>query len=423
MDSLYHIIIGAALLAASPLIALRMAINSGFRRDICARLQASRLAPNLPGCIWVHASSVGEVRVAKILIQAIRAKNPNEAIALSTFSGTGFALAEEEGLSPVFRLPPDFPYWMNPVFDKLDPSIVVLIEAELWPGLLRECKRRKIPTLVVNGRMSRRSQKRYQQFRRFFLWITEAVTLFSMRGALDRDHLLKLGIDERRTQVTGNIKFDASAPNPGDALTGKSSHPPTVVFGSTRPGEEKIALEAIRRLKKDLPDLICVIAPRHMQRCPEVERLIEENGLSFQRHSERRDNADGEQPSLILVDQLGALNAYYRQATVAFVGGGMTEGFGGHNILEPAAHHLPVLFGRHMNNFAEEARLLKESGGGIELADPFELAPTLHRLLTHPEELKERGDRAAKTIAENRGALARNLELIEKFRSAPGSQR
>jgi 3-deoxy-D-manno-octulosonic-acid transferase len=242
-----------------------------------------------------------------------------------------------------------------------------------------------------------------------------------MRGTLDRDHLLKLGVDEAKTQVTGNIKFDAPPPSPGPTQGENAPHPSTVVFGSTRPGEEKIILEAIRKLQKDLPDLTYVIAPRHVQRCQEVEKLIQENGLNFKRHSERDDKTAGEKASLILVDQLGALNSYYQNAAVAFVGGGLAKGFGGHNILEPAAHHLPVLFGKYMNNFAEEARLLKESGGGIELSGPEALAPTLHRLLTHPDELKERGDQAAKTIAENQGALARNMELIEKFRSAPES--
>jgi len=185
------------------------------------------------------------------------------------------------------------------------------------------------------------------------------------------------------------------------------------VFGSTRPGDEGPIMESVLRLKEDLPDLNFAIAPRHVDRCQEIESLIQEYAVEFKRHSRLSENLEDTRGALILIDIMGELNHYYARASVAFVGGGFNPRFGGQNILEPAALGLPVIYGKHMQNFEEEARLLKESGGGIQIDHPNELYSTLHRLLTHPEELNRRGQYAAETIRANQGAVERNIELIE----------
>jgi len=414
MEILYHTIVGIVLLAASPFILIRMALSKEFRADILARHRGGKSLPPLPGCLWIHASSAGEVRAAKILLDALNKNGDHPAIVLSTFTQTGYDLAKKENIENVFRLPFDFPLWLNPVFDKLNPSRLILIEAEFWPSLLRLAKRKHVPVLLINGRMSERSANRYQNILPFFRWITDPVSVFSMRTQTDADRALALGIPAPKVRVTGNIKFDART---GDTLPVEkkpAEKHPWVVFGSTRPGDEGPIMESVVRLKKDLPDLNVAIAPRHVDRCQEIESLISEYEVEFKRHSQLSENFEDPAGAIILIDTMGELNHYYLKATVAFVGGGFNPRFGGQNILEPAALGLPVIYGKHMQNFAEEARLLKESGGGIQIDNPNELYSALHGLLTQPEERIRRGQSAAKTIKENQGAVKRNIELIEQ---------
>lgn len=432
MKILYHIIVHAGILAASPFILARMLFDPAFRGDILRRLRGGVAAPHAAGCIWVHAASVGEVRAAKVLLQSLKEKNPAHPLVLSTFTPTGYELARKEGIDPVFRLPPDSPIWINPLLKKLKPALLVLIEAELWPCLLSRCKRLGVPVLLVNGRMSEKAFRRYRKVKGFFRWLTGPVAFFSMRTQTDAERVLNLGIAQEKVQVTGNIKFDALVPDSskGDGASA-DNNPPMVVFGSTRPGEEGPIMEAISRLQSEVPELKFVLAPRHVERCREVEGLIRDYGMDFVRHSEtcqenrnpaslhsspleREGWGEGE-PSLILLDTIGDLNGYYRRSCIAVVGGGFSPRFGGHNVLEPAVYSQPVLYGKHMKNFEEEAKLLAASEGGIQIESLDELYPVLLRLLRNPQERLGRGKAAGQAVKNNRGAVARNLELIEKF--------
>jgi len=418
MEIFYHTIVAVAILAASPFILMRMVLSSTFRSDLLERLKGGKSLPSMPGCLWIHASSVGEVRAAKILLDGLRKNGNATPIVLSTFTRTGYELAKKENIDNVFRLPPDFPLWLNPLFKKLNPSQLILIEAELWPSLLRLCKRLNVPVLLVNGRMSQKSTDRYGKFPPLFRWITAGISIFAMRTQTDADRVLSLGVHPEKVQISGNIKFDARKGDktPASERTESDNHL-TVVFGSTRPGDEGPIMDAILRLKEDLPDLNFVIAPRHLERCQEIEGLIREYDIEFTLHSQLTSVAENNKNSIILLDTMGELTHYYAGADVAFVGGGFNPRFGGQNILEPAAFGLPVVFGKHMNNFEEEARLLKESGGGIQIDDPKELHSTLHRLLTQPEERKERGLSAAETIRANQGAVQKTVTLIEQTKT------
>ncbi|GJL79023.1 MAG: 3-deoxy-D-manno-octulosonic acid transferase [Nitrospinaceae bacterium] len=415
MEIFYHTIVAVAILAASPFILMRMALSAPFRSDLLERLKGGRSLPQLSGCLWIHASSAGEVRAAKILLDALLQNGNVKPIVLSTFTRTGYDLAKKENIENVFRLPPDFPLWLNPLFTKLDPSQLVLIEAELWPSLLRGCKRRHVTVLLVNGRMSQKSADRYQKILPLFRWLADAVAVFSMRTQSDADRVLALGVNPEKVRVAGNIKFDAltgnSLQNDKNAFAEKSS---LIVFGSTRPGDEGPVMETILRLKEDFPDLKYVVAPRHLERCQEIEGLIQEFGLELKWHSKLSSNSERDDAFLILVDTMGELNDYYSRACLAFVGGGFNPRFGGQNILEPAAFGIPVVFGKHMNNFEEEARLLQESGGGIQIENSTALHSTLHRLLANPEERSRRGRSAAETVLANQGAVQRTVELIQQ---------
>ncbi len=418
MDFLYYILTGSMILVASPFLILRALTSSAFRSEIKEKTKGAKALPSLKESLWIHASSVGEVRIAKTLITILQEQGESRPIALSTFTPTGYALAVEENLPHVFRLPIDFPFWLNPVFDQISPSQLILIEAELWPSLLRQCRKRNIPVLQVNGRVSEKSLKRYGMLKCFFLWMTEGITLFSMRSRTDADRLYDLGVPEEKICVTGNIKFDV-LPKGSNELKSAVFNPASflIVFGSTRPGDEGPVMEAYVKLKKDFPNIIGVIAPRHMQRCREVEDLIREFDVEYVLYSNIPEGDwVNHSESLILLDKLGVLNSFYANAKLAYVGGGFNPRFGGQNILEPAAFDTPVLFGKHMNNFEEEAKLLIDSGGGIQLQKEEELYQTLKQLVLNSENRQKAGRAAAETVRQHRGAVLRTVKIIEQNR-------
>ena len=316
---------------------------------------------------------------------------------------------------PVFQLPLDLPFLISPLLKRLDPAILILIEAEYWPNLLHTCRQKKIPVLLANGRLSAKSFARYQKLKLWFLWITEPISAFSMRARTEADRLLQLGIDPTRTQVTGNIKFDGLNTDGSNPARTMQMQEIKVIFGSIRPDEESAVVKAVSQLSQKPLDYKFIVAPRHMHRCSEVANLLKEAGVPFSLHSKRKSITEDWTSSVLLVDTLGVLNDYYRQGQVAFVGGGFDLKYGGHNILEPALLGLPVIYGKHMGNFEEEARLLTESGGGIPIEHPDDLAPMLEKLLSDPEEILKRGAQAADVVQQQKGAVNRNLDLIQSL--------
>jgi 3-deoxy-D-manno-octulosonic-acid transferase len=409
MEFFYYILVGGLLLLASPFLILRTLISSSFRNEIKERMKGANSLPELKDTLWIHASSVGEVRLAKILIAGLIKEGESRPIALSTFTPSGYVLALEEKLPNVFRLPLDFPLWLNPVFKRLQPAKLVLIEAELWPTLLRQCKRRSIPVIQVNGRVSEKSVRSYRKFPAFLLWMTESIGQFSMRSQTDADRFLQLGVAKEKVLVTGNMKFDVTSEADNTFQPQWKNDSMVLVFGSTRPGEEGPIMKALVQLQKEFPNLVGVIAPRHIGRCREVEDLIREFEVEYVLLSKQDDLTNC---SILLVDTLGKLKAFYKSATVAYVGGGFNPRFGGHNILEPAALGKPVLFGKFMNSFEDEAELLKLSKSGLQLQNIEELYDVLKRLLMNPDERQKLSQSAEKTVKANSGALRKNIELI-----------
>ncbi len=416
MDIAYNIIIAVVLIASSPYWLIRLALDANFRKEFQRRTRQWKSLPRQKACIWVHASSVGEVRVARLMIQALQREMADRAVVLSTSTATGFDTASMDSRCPVIQLPLDLPFLIQPLLKRLNPALLVLIEAEFWPNVLRACKKRGIPVLLTNGRMSAKSYTRYQRLKPWFLWLTEPVSLFAMRSQLESDRLIQLGIEPERVETTGNMKFDSGSPGSEVRESDKSANSAvTVVFGSTRPGEEASVAEAISHLIKKPLNWDFIVAPRHVSRCGEVEDILRSRGLEYQLHSRLTEGPQKKRAPILLVDTLGVLNDYYRHASIAYVGGGFDSKHGGHNILEPAQLGLPVLYGKSMGNFEEEARLLSESGGGIPLEKPGDLTAALENLVEHPEEIRRRGQLASETVRRHQGAVRRNLELIQRL--------
>jgi len=416
MDLAYNLIIAAVLVLLSPYWGIRMAVDPAFRDEILIRVRNWKTVPRLNRSLWIHASSVGEVRVAQILIRALQRDYPDRSIVLSTFTATGQELAGEQPNITVFRLPLDLRVLVRPLIKRLDPAVLILIEAEYWPNLLRLCGQRNIPVLLANGRLSERSLTRYQKLKPWFLWLTEPVSLFAMRSQTEADRLAQLGISKDRIRVTGNMKYDALPAGASREPASLSENGEiTVVFGSTRPGEEAAIAKAVSQLNQNPLNYKFIIAPRHVQRCGEVKDILERSQLSVTLLSELEHSRERWTAPVLLVDRLGVLGEYYQKGNIAFVGGGFDAKHGGHNILEPALLGLPVLYGRHMANFEEEARLLADSGGGIPLDRLEQLAGALESLLINPAEIRRRGRLAAETVQRQQGAVVRNLELIQSL--------
>ncbi len=371
---------------------------------------------------WIHAASVGEVIMSRPFVRALRERYPEALIAVSTITPTGRAAAQ--GQLPeadlCFYFPFDF-FWIVPgLLEKLKPALLILMETELWPNCLRSLARRKIPAVLVNGRISNKSFPRYLRFRPFIACVLESLPHYLMQSQSDADRIVALGAAPGRVEVTGNMKYDQgldegrpSADRLREKL-GLAEDDVVMIAGSTRPGEEAAVLEAYLRLRAVLPALVLMIAPRHLHRLAEIERLLAERGLTSIRKSAiagdfRRE--DGVQAPVILIDTMGELGRLYPFGRYIFIGGSLAP-LGGQNPLEAAACRKPVFFGPHMDNFKEIAAQLLAVEAAIQVADGADLGEKMLRLHAQPEDYEKKAEAAYQVVLKHRGAVERNLAQI-----------
>jgi 3-deoxy-D-manno-octulosonic-acid transferase len=285
----------------------------------------------------------------------------------------------------------------------------------LWPNFLRNLAAAGIPAVVANGRISDRSFTRYERVRPLFRRVLAQVTLFAMQSEEDARRILALGAPPQRVIVTGNLKMELAATDAGaERLWRRLLHLETErvwVAGSTHRGEEGPILDGFVTLRGSVGPLCLVVAPRHPERVDEVEGLARARGLVPVRRSRIR---AGDSRGLILLDTVGELAALYGVADVIFVGGSLVPA-GGHNVIEPALHAKPVIFGPHMTNFREAAALLLRGGGGIQVADSSMLVGTVERLLGDPTLRREMGAAAWTAVRGHQGACQRTIEALERI--------
>jgi len=371
--------------------------------------------------LWFHAASVGEVNMALPLMDAVHRRFPHFRLYLSTMTETGQQAAARllEGKGTTFFLPLDFPWTVSRILGSLAPRALFVAETEIWPNLLRQCRRRRIPVVLFNGRISDRSFERYRRFRFFFREVIQGFAALAMQSGRDAERIIEIGASPSRVRVTGNVKFDRPIPRltaeeAGALRAGLGIKEKQRVFvaGSTHRGEEELVLEAFRRLKQTEPSLVLILAPRHLERLGEAIKALDRGGLCWTRKSQI--SRDGPRADAVLLDTMGELGRIYGIGDVVFVGGSLVP-VGGHNILEPAAFGKPVLFGPHMENFREVARIIKAEGGGIEIRDQGQLFEETHRLLTDRSYYRRVGRAALRTIRNNQGASQKTLEIFEKY--------
>jgi tetraacyldisaccharide 4'-kinase len=376
--------------------------------------------------LWVHAVSVGEALAARSLVGALRHQYPDHAILVSTTTTTGQEIARRElGADDVFYFPFDWKSAYRRILRGLDVRLCLAMETELWPNFTRVLNERRIPLLLVNGRISDRSFSGYRRHRWFFRPVLRRYHSLCAQSELDARRLQEIGARAGDVVVTGNLKyargqFAVSPEKIGEVRSRLAVAPDDLLFvaGSTHEGEEKAALEAWRALLPDAPSLRLVLVPRKPERFGEVADLLQHAGISCHRWSE---GADSAHLPVLLLDAVGHLTALYHLARVAFVGGSLIPR-GGHNLLEASAAGVPVIFGPHMHNFRTVRDDVLRAGAGIEIQRPDDLVDALRRLLTDAALYEQTARGAREVIGLQQTALPKTMEVVNLALSGAGER-
>jgi 3-deoxy-D-manno-octulosonic-acid transferase len=376
--------------------------------------------------IWIHAVSVGEVKLARVLIQNLRELRPTLRIVISTTTGTGFTIAkkllEDERTTIVYN-PIDFLWSVVWAFKNIQPRLLVLIESEIWPNYLWCAKRRDIPVYLVNTRLSDRSEERYRRLRWLVRPLLQEIDLVFAQDDTDVTRLTLAGFAPETVFKLGSMKYDVAAI---DTLTEKDVSTwwdrtgwllaqAVLLGGSTHPGEEEVLARIYRDLREEWPDLKLVLAPRHAERGPAIRDMCDRMGLRAVTRSQlaaaTETMRNGSSPDVLVVNSTGELSSLYKRATLAFVGKSL-RGNGGQNFIEAAPVGTPIVIGPNMQNFKVITREFIRHDAIVQITDEFELANCLHALIASEQMRRELGTRAKATFQANLGAARKTAEVI-----------
>jgi 3-deoxy-D-manno-octulosonic-acid transferase len=425
---IYSALLAVGLLLALPYWLLQRLRHGKYRAGLGERLGriSKRLVvqPARP-VIWVHAVSVGEVLAVSGLVGEITKHFSQHRVVISTSTDTGQKLARARfGAENVFYFPLDFAFAIRPYLRFLQPKVIVIAETEFWPNFLRLAHAAGARIAVVNARISDRSWSGYRRFRSFLTKVLQPVDLFLTQTGEDARRLEKIGAPPDRVYVTGNLKFDvpaASAPPIVASLRSSFQHAnsgPVIVCGSTVEGEESLLLQAFVNVLASHPRAVLILAPRHPERFGKVAELLGKLGIRFWRRSLW--SGDPISGGVLLIDTIGELAALYALADVAFVGGSLVPR-GGHNIIEPARHGVPIVVGNHTENFRDIVNLF-QSRDAVRVVGPAELPLAFMELISNPAERIELGRRAVETLRAEMGATQRTMQALEKLFAPAGDR-
>ncbi|MDA8162689.1 MAG: 3-deoxy-D-manno-octulosonic acid transferase [Desulfobacteraceae bacterium] len=417
---IYNTLQGLLLPLVAPPVFIYLEFKHKYRGHVSARLKLPHDIPGPKGYgprIWIHALSVGEVNAAATLVRAVSKKWPRADIICSSSTKTGMAalrrsMAGMDGL--VIQMPFDLMPLIRKLVNRLAPDCFVLIETDVWPNLIWTLKKKGVPVLMVNGSISSGAQKKLKRLgKTFAAFLYNGLDHLAMQSEDDRRRLLDLGLPKDKVSVAGNLKYDIKcAPDQEQDKKkkelGLKPDGPVIVAGSTHKGEEAPMLAAFLSLSRDLPGLQLVIAPRDPDRGKEIWRMAEGLGLTVKLRSAMDRAADAQ---ILVLDTLGELAGCYKIADIAFVGGSLMDA-GGHNILEPAACGVPVIFGPHMESFRDVADRFVSAGAGIAVGNAKEMERAIRRLLLDKDMRIRMGKLAKDLIKKDGGATLRCLKLI-----------
>ncbi len=404
---------GGAVGAAAATVG-RVVSDTDFRE----RLGRGPTLPEGVRPLWLHGASVGEMGTLKPLVSVLERQRPGMAWGITSTTVTGRARADALFPDALFRRLLPIDAWPAPgrFIDAVRPAALIVVETEIWPKLLMSLERRGVPVCLASARMTGRSHRGYRRARGLFRRVLRTIDLIATRSDEDRERFLDLGADPERTVVAGNTKLDVLSTGPSDgsdartdmtALLG-SRH--VVVWGCLRPGEEAIAIELIGSLCPR-SDALWVIAPRHPEEFDRVATALTRAGIAIVRRSGMGDAVPTD-VSVLLVDTLGELRDFYEAADVAIVGGTFAA-YGGHNLMEPAAFGVPVVFGPDTSSWTDDAERLLEHDGGVRVHGPGELCDAVWTLLSAPESRQRLGRGAREAADAGRGASGRVIAALE----------
>lgn len=423
--SFYNFLFTFFLLLSSPYFLAKSLIQKQFRMALSQRMgffEGLLTDQN----VWVHAASVGEVFCSALMIKRIKKEFPEVHIVLTTMTAMGNETAKNclPEIDRILFLPIDHPFFLRVAIEKINPFLLLITETELWPNLLRFCGKHKIPIILFNGRISQRSFRGYLFLRFLFKECLKYVSLFLMQTEEDRKRIIEIGGEPQKTRVVGNLKFDQTIPPSSSKVADQMAQvlridkkKNVLIAGSTHPGEEEILVNLYKKLKREDPFLLLILAPRHLERLEEVERLLRKESLPWQRKTSIVLNSQlskPEPPGVILLDTMGELMSLYRLASVVFIGGSLVP-IGGHNPLEPLFFRKCVLFGPYMFNFLEISQLLIQAGGAISVTGEEDLFLQLKHFFSDEEARREVGERGYRFLKRHQGATERTMEEIRPF--------
>jgi 3-deoxy-D-manno-octulosonic-acid transferase len=367
--------------------------------------------------IWIHAVSVGEVIAARTLLPLLRESFPENPIFISVTTLTGRQIAERQlqEADGIFYCPFDWGFIVRRVVARIRPCLLLLVDTEIWPHLIRACRKAGGKTLLINGRISDRSYPRYRWIRPFLRKCLRYIDCFCMQSSRYAERIVNLGADPARVQVTGSIKFDAGVPGRGKSSVAAGLIPtdrPVLVVGSSLAPEEDILLEAFESLRAAHPDLFLVLAPRHPDRFAEVAELASLRGLRVVKRTTL--TQPPVEHDVMVLDTIGELASIYGRADLVFVGGSLAP-WGGHNLVEPAVVGKPIVFGPNMSNFREMAKMFLEAEAAIQVRGREALQDALERLMNDSELRRSLGENARQLVEANRGAGRKTVEIAFKL--------
>ena len=414
---------------AFPVLVVALVVRRKYREGLCQRMgffpksvhdQLKDIHP-----IWIHAVSVGEVIASIPIIKKIKEVYPQKKIVLSTITFTGNDTARKKipEIDVLIYFPYDFFFIVKKVLMIINPCIFIHTGTEIWPNFLFFLHQREIPSVIVNGRISSKSCRRYKLFGWFFKKVFNKVSAFGMQSLVDYQRVIDIGADHQKVLVTGNMKFDQKTPDVNDRHKEELLNELNLgledkifIAGSTHSAEEDMILEVFQQLIKEFSNLILILAPRHPERFSEVEKLVKKRGFVVHRKSQIKKYQHLLRAQVILMDTIGELAQFYSIGEIIFVGGSLVN-IGGHNILEPLVYKKPVIFGPYTQNVSEFVNALRESGAGILVSTKDDLLFQAQKLLNNKEEAQMRGERGFQVIKVNQGATEKNFTIIKRFLS------
>ena len=427
MYIIYNIlIILVFIFVAFPYFLYRLVVEKGFGhrfRQNMGLVRREEIAPVADtNCIWLHGASVGEMVAISPLVKEIKNLMPERKVLVSAVTVGGYDMARQimPEADAIINFPLDLPFVASSMVSRIRPGIFIMVETELWPNFLRAIRERNIPAMMMNGRISEKSAKSYRYPSGLLRDMLNTINLFCMQSSIDAKYITQLGADPEKIIVTGNTKFDQTYAevSPKDLATyktelglGKDAYP-VIVAGSTHRTEEEAVLTSFTALRKKYPHARLIIAPRKLNRIEEIKKVNAKFGYEMGFRSKLKE-MEGRRPEfpVLMLDTIGELGRIYAIGDIVFVGGSLVR-YGGHNVLEPAAHAKPILVGPSMEDFKDSYALLSKAGACRMVSDTAGLTEAFLEIADDDVLRKKMGDASIQIIRENRGAALKTIHYL-----------